>query len=111
LGRFLNNEVWIEKTVTTGIDRQTGLLTQINTVRPGFQSLTEYDLTDLNCLMEWTHSKLVQLVRHQMDERDIDDEIDFRIIRGERQNVTEIRDPQQPAEKAKARVRKLLRTG
>jgi hypothetical protein len=84
----LNHGQWVEKTVDTGIHKESGRFTQVNTVEPGWQPLTEYDVTDVNCLIEWTHMKLVQLVKRLMEERNIDQEIDFTILRGERQDLT-----------------------
>ncbi|HET9254489.1 MAG TPA: hypothetical protein VFO16_04715 [Pseudonocardiaceae bacterium] len=39
-------------------------------------------------MIEWAHAKLVQLVKDLMEERKIDQEIDFKILRGERQDLT-----------------------
>jgi hypothetical protein len=80
----LNGGQWVEKTVATGIDKQTHGLIRINTVQRGSQPLTDYDVVDLNCLTEWTHARIVQLVQRLMAERNIDQEIDFKIIRGDR---------------------------
>jgi hypothetical protein len=101
----LNSGQWVEETVVTGIDKQTGALTQVNTVRPGFQRLTEYDIVDVNCLLEWTHLQLVQLLQRLMEERKIDQEIDFKILRGERQGLT----GQQATEEAQQAARRRLR--
>lgn len=80
----LNSGQWVEKTVATGIDKQTRALIRVNAVRPGTQPLTDYDMVDLNCLTEWTHARIVALVKRLMAERQIDQEVDFHIIRGER---------------------------
>lgn len=109
----LNAGQWVEKTVVTGIEKATGVPTQVNTVVPGYQQLTEYDITDADCLLEWTHAKLVQLVRRMMEERKIDQEVDFTILRGQRQGLTEHRkegvgDAAQNA--ARQLKQKLLRT-
>ena len=84
----LNEAQWVEKTVATGIHKQSGEFTRVNTVEQGSQKLSEYDLTDVNCLIEWAHAKLVQLVKRLMEERQIDQEIDFTILRGDRQDLT-----------------------
>jgi len=67
--------------VATGIHKASGELTRVNTVGSGWQQLTEYDVTDINCLVEWTHAKLVRLVQRRMEERKIDQEIDFKSLR------------------------------
>ncbi len=84
----LNVGQWVEKTVTKGIDKHAGCRVSINTVVPGYQDVTEYDISDLNCLIEWTHAQLTKQVKELMEERKIDQEIDFKIQRGERQNLT-----------------------
>lgn len=108
----LNHGQWVEKTVGTGIHKESGDLTQVNTVGSGWQRLTEYDVTDANCLIEWTHTKLVQLVKRLMEERKIDQEIDFTILRGGRQDLTKPEQTGEGIQQAARRVtRKLVRIG
>jgi len=83
----LNRGTWVEKTLATGIDKETGRLVHINTVVQGYQVLTEYDVSDVSCLIEWAHAQLVRIVKNYMAERRIDQEIDFKITRGERQGI------------------------
>jgi hypothetical protein len=54
---------------------------------PGTQPTSEYDLSDLSCLMEWTHAQIVKLLKQIIAEKKIDQEIDFKIQRAERQQV------------------------
>jgi hypothetical protein len=89
----LNSGQWVEATVATGVDKHTGSLIRVNTVQRGEQSLTEYDVVDLNCLAEWTHARIVKLVQRLMSEQKIDQEIDFKIIRGDRPPTGETRKP------------------
>ena len=84
----MNLGTWIEKPLVTGIDRASGQRVQLMTVEHGVQNGTEYDLVDLNCLAEWTHAQMTQVLRHYVKERHIDQEFDFTIIRGERQGIT-----------------------
>jgi hypothetical protein len=79
----LNSGQWVEKTVATGRSR-TGEYTQLRTVVSGVQWLTEYDLIDVCCLSEWIHAQLVTVLQRLIKERQIDQEIDFKIIRGNR---------------------------
>jgi hypothetical protein len=83
----LNRGQWVEETVATGIDKTSGNPTSISRVVPGTQPTTEYDLTDLSSLMEWTHAQIVKLLKQLVAEKKIDQEIDFKIQRGERQRV------------------------
>jgi hypothetical protein len=110
----LNHGQWIEKTVGRGIHKESNEFTTVETVESGWQQITEYDVTDVNCLIEWTHTKLVQLVKRLMEERNIDQEIDFTILRGERQDLTKSRDREtgEGIQEAARRVtRKLVRLG
>ncbi len=84
----LNMGQWVEKTLAQGLDRESSQLVKVNTVEPGTQQVTEYDITDLSCVMEWTHAKLTKFVKDLMEERKIDQEIDFKILRGERQKLS-----------------------
>jgi hypothetical protein len=83
----LNRGQWVEQTVASGIDKESGNPISINRVVPGTQPISEYDLTDLSCLMEWTHAQIVKVLRQLIAEKKIDQEIDFKIQRGERQQV------------------------
>ena len=84
----INYGQWVEKQVVRGIDKKTRRLTSIMSVNPGTQTVSEYDLIDLNCLMEWTHAQLVKLAKDFISELKIDQEIDFKILRGDRQGIT-----------------------
>jgi len=82
----LNAGKWVEKTIDSGITAN-GKQVRYTTVVPGESSLSEYDLNDANVLMEWTHAQLVRLVKATMAEREIDQEIDFKIVRGNRSGL------------------------
>lgn len=85
----LNAGCWVEKTLVSGFDRESGKLTKFNTVVTGVQRVTEYDVTDVNCLSEWAHAQLVKTLKRYLDEKKIDHDIDFKILRGERQGLTD----------------------
>jgi hypothetical protein len=84
----VNYGQWVEQQVGKGIDKKTRRLTAIMSVVPGTQAVSEYDLIDLNCLMEWTHAQMVKLAKNFISELKIDQEIDFKILRGDRQGIT-----------------------
>jgi hypothetical protein len=42
---------------------------------------------DANTLIEWTHLQITQVLKHFMALRNIDQEIDFKIQRGQRQGL------------------------
>jgi len=87
----LNRGTWVEKSLARGLDRGTRELVTINTVVRGWQNLSEYDVTDANLLTEWCHEQLVSVLKAYMQEKRIDAELDFKILRGERQGLTEQR--------------------
>ena len=64
----------------------------MQTVEQAVQRTTEYDLIDLNCLAEWAHAQITQVLKQYVREQEIDQEIDFSIIRGERKGLTEAKD-------------------
>lgn len=83
----MNIGVWTEQNLKSGVERATGKRVDLKTVVHGWQVTTEYDLVDLNAVAEWTHAQVTQVLRHYLKERKIDQEIDFKIIRGERQGI------------------------
>jgi hypothetical protein len=83
----LNYGQWAETTVVRGYDPRIGRPVIVNTVVPGTARATEYDLIDLNSLTEWAHARVTQVAKAAMLERRLDQEIDFKIVRGERQGL------------------------
>jgi hypothetical protein len=83
----LNRGQWVEQMIASGIDRATGSPISFSRVAPGVQPTTEYDLTDVSCLMEWTHAQITKLLKALIAEKKIDQEIDFKIQRAERREV------------------------
>ena len=88
----VNKGRWEERLIARGIDRPSGQLAQFHTIAPGTQDPTEYDVIDVSCLIEWAHAQIVQVLKQFMAERKIDQEIDFTILRGERQQLTGSRE-------------------
>jgi hypothetical protein len=84
----VNYGQWVEQAIARGFDAQMSKPVSISTVVPGSQSISEYDLIDLSCLMEWAHAQFVRLCKQLIQELKIDQEIDFKILRGERQGLT-----------------------
>ena len=88
----MNLGTWREKSLGSGIDRESGRRIRLQTVEQAVQRTTEYDLIDLNCLAEWAHAQITQVLKQYVREQEIDQEIDFSIIRGERKGLTEAKD-------------------
>jgi hypothetical protein len=89
----VNAGTWVEKDVGQGIDPQTGAFARICSIQAGWHVPTEYDITDTNCVIEWVHGAMKKVVERAMKEHKIDQEIDFQIIRGERQGIAGKADP------------------
>ena len=51
------------------------------------QPINEYDITDANFLLEATHLHLTSLLKDVLREREIDQELDFSIVRESRQRL------------------------
>jgi hypothetical protein len=83
----LNRGAWAEKRVASGIDRALGAPTSVQSLTSGSHANSEYDLVDANTLIEWTHYQITQVLKHFMALRNIDQEIDFKIQRGQRQGL------------------------
>lgn len=83
----VNCGTWVEKVVSGGYDKKTSELCSVHTIAAGWHVPTEYDITDANCLLERVHAAVTKVVRLKLVEHNIDQEIDFHILREERQNV------------------------
>ena len=83
----VNSGTWVEQVAGTGYDKKTSELCAIHTITAGWSVLTEYDITDANCLLERVHAAVTKVVKLKVAERHIDQEIDFRILREERQGI------------------------
>lgn len=96
---FLNQGRWSEIVPgTRGIDRATGARVEVRSVTAWTEGLCEYDYADTNCLTEWTHAQLATLVRQLMKDLQVDQEIDFKIVRGDRPSVQQSAGVQKPDE-------------
>jgi len=102
----LNRGQWVEQTVATGIDKLTWNPITISRVVPGTQPVSEYDLADLSCLMEWVHAQVVKLLKQLVHEKKIDQEIDFKIQRAERKQVIDSGSATSSEGSAVSKVRK-----
>jgi len=88
---YINIGQWKETEIARGMSSLREVLS-IRTVEPDRQAPSEYDLHDLNCLIEWVHSRLTKIIREIAAEKDLDQELDFKIQRAERQTLLARRD-------------------
>jgi len=98
----LNVGEWVEAKLVEGVHRVLHKKVILNTVVAGTAATNEYDLIDLNGLTDWAHTNLVRIVKQLISEHKLDEEIDFTIVRSERQSL--LARPEQPA-KRKSRFR------
>jgi hypothetical protein len=83
----VNGGVWVEQDIGQGLDRETGSPVVARRVVQGWQAPTEYDISDTNFLTEWLHACVVNVVKLQLAEYRVDQEIDFTIQRESRSDA------------------------
>ena len=80
---YLNWAKWDETTpVSTKIVRREAI--EYRELRRGFYIPSQFDLIDLNSLSELVHRRLQREIKAILKEKAIDQDIDFKIIRGDR---------------------------
>lgn len=80
----VNAGIWVEQETARGIDRPTGKHVVANRVVSGWQRPNEYDLNDASFLTEWIHAGVTAVIRQQLAEHQIDQDIDFTVQRESR---------------------------
>ena len=104
----VNAGMWAQKSVGIGVDPESGRLTRALAVSSSWQSPNEYDVTDANFLLEWVHVVLMRIIKDVMRVHEIDQEIDFEIVRESRQNALDRKEP--TAARGKGLLNRLRRT-
>jgi hypothetical protein len=97
----VNAGVWQEQDIGQGLDRETGRPVVARRVVQGWQAPSEYDISDANFLTEWLHACVVSVVKQQMAEYRVDQEIDFTIQRESRSNALHSTRPGAPKKAAR----------
>lgn len=83
----VNCGTWVERVSGGGYDKSTQELCAVHTIAAGWNVPSEYDITDANCLLERVHAAVTKVVKVKLAEHHIDQEIDFKIFREQRQNI------------------------
>ena len=83
----VNGGTWIETRIGFGVDPQTKARCQLNSIAAGWHTPNEYDVNDAETLIERVHSAVTQIVKRVIAEHKIDQDIDFQILRGGRQDI------------------------
>jgi hypothetical protein len=89
----VNYGQWNENIAGEGYYEQTGDYVKLRGIEPGFQSVNEYDIQDVVSLAEWSHAQIAKTVKIIIKENNIDQEIDFNIIRERRAELTKKEAP------------------
>jgi len=97
----INAGVWAEQDIGRGIDRISGRPVVARRVVQGWQGPTEYDVSDVSFITEWLHACIVRVLKQQLAEYRIDQEIDFTIQRESRADA--LRSTRPEAEKKASR--------
>ena len=83
---YINWAQWAE-TRPVSARLSAGRITEYRGLEPGLYVPNEYDLIDLNSLIEIVHRCVTDVLKAMMEEYKIDQEVDFNIIRGDRDNA------------------------
>ena len=89
----VNAGVWQEQDIRQGVDRTSGRPVVARRVVAGWQAPSEYDVSDVSFLTEWLHACIVRVVKQQLAEYRIDQEIDFTILRESRSDALRSTQP------------------
>ena len=80
---------WSEKPVGKGTSAETGALCEVHTIAPAQRTaVSEYDVSDGNCVLERVHAVITRVLRRKLAEHRLDQEIDFTIVREQRAGLT-----------------------
>jgi hypothetical protein len=80
---YLNWAQWGE-TKPVAVKVRDGQEVEFRDLRPSTYVPNQFDLIDLSSLSEFVHRRLEREIKALMKEKDIDQEIDFKVIRGDR---------------------------
>ncbi len=83
---YLNWAQWIES-APVSVRIEDGTSHHFRALAPGLYRPNEFDLVDLNCIADLAHRVLRSELEKLLKEREIDEEIDFEIVRGDRQRA------------------------
>lgn len=83
---YLNWAQWGE-TNPVAVKIREGQEVEFRDLRPSTYVPNQFDLIDLSSLSEFVHRRLEREIKAMMKDRDIEQEIDFKIIRGDRDNA------------------------
>ncbi len=83
---YLNWAQWVE-TAPVSTRKEDGVGRQFRALTPGLYRPGELDLIDLNCIADLAHRALRVELERLMKAREIDEAIDFEIVRGDRRRA------------------------
>ncbi len=102
----VNAGSWGEKSIGSGFAHGSGLPLDAYNIVSEWHQPNEYDISDANFALETVHATLVKLTKRLVKERDVDQEIDFTIVRESRASVLKKENNREDSKK-----KRFMRTG
>lgn len=102
----VNAGSWGEQNIGSGFAFGSGLPVDAYEIVAQWHQPNEYDISDANFALETVHATLVKLTKRLVKERDIDQEIDFTIVRESRSGVLKKENNREDGKK-----KRFMRTG
>lgn len=103
----VNAGSWAEKNIGAGYAHHDGTRLDVYSIESEWHQPNEFDISDANFALETVHATLVKLTKRLIKERDVDQDIDFTIVRESRSGV--LNSQQKPASNEKKK--RFMRTG
>ena len=100
----LNYTTWEEYKVSDGYTNGRVKNISLYSIKPVWREVNEYDLNDINFLLETVHTNIIKILKRVIKEKKIDQEIDFRIVRESR---TDALKAEKPKEDNRSKFRRL----
>jgi hypothetical protein len=89
----INAGIWVEQDLRHGVDRISGRPVVARRVVEGWHAPSEYDVSDASFVTEWLHACIVRVVKEELANYRIDQEIDFTIQRESRADALRSTEP------------------
>lgn len=86
---FLNLGYWAEGKSYAGFPADSDVPVLIHDIVSGVKAIEEFDFSDGNFSVEWVHATVKRHLKRLLAEHEIDQEIDFRVIRENRSSMLE----------------------
>jgi hypothetical protein len=95
----INGGTWSEQLVGQGVAPGDGRRARAYGITSSWHTPNEYDIADGNFLIEWVHAVVTRNVKRVLKDHEIDQEIDFTIVRESRQTLAGRENPRKAERK------------